>query len=417
MRILLMSIGTRGDIEPFLAIGEILSQKGHRISYVLPEQYCYLIPHNYKHYSFTSEFLNLIEGEDGKLAMNGSMGLNKLKAITRLYKEGMAINKILVREQFNIVKNEEPDLIIHNGKCNYPLLWQLVTGKKVVLISPIPYFIHYVKGVGHTGFNFYFGEFINQITYKIANFGLVKAIYDAQKALPTTNNKISKRTIKKNLLSEKLIYTISPSLFTRPTYWGSNIRVLGYHERNKKIDWLPDDNIIKFIKQHKKILFLTFGSMINSDPEKTTKTILKVLSQLKIPTIINIAAGGLVQQQEFQKKDFFYFTNQIPYDWVLEKCYGVIHHGGSGTTHSCIKYGCVSLILPHVFDQFGWNSLLAKTGLGPKGIAINRITEHRIKPLIIDLYENKSYKLRARKIADMILQENFEKELYEFIIS
>ncbi|WP_143883676.1 glycosyltransferase [Chryseobacterium binzhouense] len=417
MKILLMSIGTRGDIEPFLAIGEILSKKGHSITYAFPEQYNHLMPDNAKSYGFTSRFLDLIEGEDGKIVMGGSMGLKKLNAIVRLYKEGMTVNKILVIEQFNILKTEEPELVIHNGKCNYPLLWNLSTGKKIVLISPIPYFIHYVKGFGHTGFSFYYGEFINKLTYKIANFGLVKTIYDAQKILPSTSNKVTKNVIKEKLFSEKLIYAISPSLFTKPTNWTSNVQVLGYHERDKKMDWLPDEMIIQFTKKHTKILFLTFGSMINSNPEKTTQTILNVLNQLKVPTIINLAAGGLVQLEEFKKNDLFYFTKQIPYDWVLEKCYGIIHHGGSGTTHSSIKYGCVSMILPHIFDQFGWNNLIAKKDLGPKGVAINKITEQNLKPLIVDLLENKKYKLKASEIAEKMGRENFENELYESIMN
>lgn len=415
MRILLMSIGTRGDIEPFLAIGETLSRHGHQIVYAIPHQYCHLIPETTKYYAFTSRFLNLIEGEDGKMVMGGSMGFFKFKAIVRLFKEGMSVNKILVKEQFNIVKNEEPDLIIHNGKCNYPLLWHLKTGKKIVLISPVPYFIHYVKGFGHTGFSFYYGEFINKLTYKIANFGLVKTIYDAQKILPSSEKKQPRKTIKDKLFSQKLIYTISPSLFTKPLDWSSNVHVLGYHERDKKLDWHPGEQLIQFTERHNKILFLTFGSMINSNPEDTTQIILNVLSRLQVPTIINIAAGGLVQLKNHIESDFFYFTNQIPYDWAFEKCYGIIHHGGSGTTHSSIKYGCVSMILPHIFDQFGWNNLIAKKGLGPKGLAINKITEQNLKPLIIDLLENQTYKSNAIEIAQKMRRENFESELYEAI--
>jgi len=31
MKIILISIGTRGDMEPFLSIGEILKEKGHNV--------------------------------------------------------------------------------------------------------------------------------------------------------------------------------------------------------------------------------------------------------------------------------------------------------------------------------------------------------------------------------------------------
>ena len=34
MKILLTSIGTRGDIEPFLAVGERLEQRGHQVVFL-----------------------------------------------------------------------------------------------------------------------------------------------------------------------------------------------------------------------------------------------------------------------------------------------------------------------------------------------------------------------------------------------
>lgn len=417
MKILLMSIGTRGDVEPFLAIGEILAKKNHDIVYVFPQQYCHLIPDQDRFYPFTSEFLELIEGEDGRNAMGGSIGIfKKIKSLFSLFKAGMAVNKILVRQQFEIVQQEDPDLILYNGKCNYPVLWSLATGKKTVLISPIPYLIHYVEGNSHTGFHGKFPEFLNKLTYKIVNFGLIKTISYAQKRLPDTTTKFSKNQIKEKIFSEKLIYTISPSLFIRPKNWESHIQVLGYHERNKKADWQPNEAIIQFTNEHSKILFLTFGSMISSNPARTTRTILNVLTQLNIPTIINIAAGGLVELEEFKENRLLNFTDQIPYDWILMKCYGAIHHGGSGTTHSAIKNSCVSLILPHIFDQYGWNNLIAKQGLGPKGIAINKITESNLKPLIIDLYENELYKSTSNEVSEKIKTENFEGLLYESIV-
>lgn len=418
MKILLMSIGTRGDVEPFLAIGEILCKRGHELSYAIPEQYACLIPDKDNHHSFTPEFLELLEGEDGRAVMSGSVGFRKkIKSILRLYKKGMAVNKVMVKQQYDIVKNEDPDLILYNGKCNYPLLWHLATGKKTVLISPVPYFIHYIEGNAHTGFNGNYGSFINRLTYKIANFGLVKTIHDAQKILDIKEYTISKKQIKEKLLSEKLIYSISPCLLIRPKNWSSNVQVLGYHERDKKTDWQPDDALIEFIGKHKKIVFLTFGSMINPDPEKATRKLLSALSELKIPTIINTAAGGLIRLKDFEDYDLFYFSEQIPYDWVLEKCYGIIHHGGSGTTHSGLKNGCVTMIIPHIFDQYGWNNLIFESGLGPKGLSINKISEKKLKPLLIDLYENATYKINTVEISKKIKEENLENELYGTIMN
>ena len=81
MNILLMSIGTRGDIEPFLAIGELLSKKGHTISYAVPEHYIDLISRKIKKYTFNSLFLELLESDDGRMVMNGSCFGKKFKRL------------------------------------------------------------------------------------------------------------------------------------------------------------------------------------------------------------------------------------------------------------------------------------------------------------------------------------------------
>lgn len=417
MNILLMSIGTRGDIEPFLAIGELLSKKGHKVNYALPEQYIDHIPNEVKKYTFTSLFLELLESDDGRMVMNGSFGIKKLKAIYRLFKAGMKINSILVKEQYEIIKNTNPDIIIHNGKCNYPFIWHILTGKKNILISPIPYFIHYVKGVPHTGFNFYISEYINQFTYSLANFGLIKTIYDAQKLIHGSKKIASKKEIKENLKKQELIYTISPALFEKPSYWATNAHILGYHQKEENQNWNPDHRIIEFIEKHRKVVFLTFGSMVHKSPEKTSKLICNVLNELKIPAVINIAAGGLIELEEYRDHELFYFTKQIPYSWIFKKCYAVIHHGGSGTTHISVKYGCASLIIPHVFDQFSWNKLISKKDLGPKGFPVNKLTEKKLRPLIKDLVENESYKLKALEFSKKMQVENLEEVLYEKIIS
>ncbi|MFT5778521.1 MAG: sterol 3beta-glucosyltransferase [Crocinitomicaceae bacterium] len=53
----------------------------------------------------------------------------------------------------------------------------------------------------------------------------------------------------------------------------------------------------------------------------------------------------------------------------------MVHHGGSGTSHMAMKYGCTSIVIPHKIDQFLWNEINTNKGLGPKGVSINHLTE------------------------------------------
>jgi len=417
MKIILISIGTRGDIEPFLSIGEILKEKGHQVVCAFPEQFRNLAKEaNLEFASLGTKFIESLNSKEGKIALGGGgSGLKKFIAYVRVAKNQTEVNKEMVFKQFEIVQNLKPDRILYNSKAVYPIIWELDNRGKTILISPLPY-MHYVKDHTHIVFSSNFGPFLNKLTYSLANFGLVTTVMITKKWLKITR-KITRKQIKNVILSNKVIYTISPSLFPRPDYWNENIKVLGYPERNKVINWQPNKGLNNFLERHKnnRILIITFGSMTNPEPEEKTKIIVEILQRNKIPAIINTASGGLVKLEKFDS-EVIYFVSQIPYDWIFPKIYGVIHHGGSGTTHLALKYGCATMIIPHVIDQFVWNEIISNTGAGPKGIKIGKITTKTLEPKILELVNNIDFKKKAEQVANQMEKENFREEIYKTII-
>ena len=161
---------------------------------------------------------------------------------------------------------------------------------------------------------------------------------------------------------------------------------------------------------------VTFGSMTNPEPRKKTSIILDLLAKHQIPAIINTAAGGLVEPDSYDRERFF-FVNSIPYDWILSKVYGIIHHGGSGTTHLALKYGCASMILPHILDQFAWRDLIVSHRAGPKGMSITKINSKRLEPFLLDLWNNPIYKKTAEKIKGRMKKELFKDQLIKAIVA
>jgi len=415
MKILLISIGTRGDMEPFLAIGDTLKEKGHKVLCAFPEHFRSLAKEsNIEFASLGKKYTKLLNSNAWKAFMGGSStGLRKLFSLISLSIESSQINKELIFKQYEIIKKERPDRILYNGKSIYPIIWEINNRGKTILISPVPY-IHYVKDHTHVAFHSNFGSFFNKLTYSFADFGLVITIIIAIKWL-NIQRKITQRKIKKTISSRKVIYTISPTLFPKPEYWNKNIKVLGYHERDKTINWKPEKNLEKYMAKHNKILFITFGSMANPNPEKKTNVILDILEKHNIPAIINTASGGLIKPTKYNTK-LFHFVKQVPYDWIFPKIYAVIHHGGSGTTHTAIKHGCATMIIPHIIDQYAWNNLVSELGIGPVGIAISKIKSKNLEPKILDLFLNQSYKIKAHKISKKIKEENFKEKLYDTII-
>ncbi len=416
MKIILISIGTRGDMEPFLSIGRLLKERGHRVICAFPEQFRDIVEEEGLEFaSLGTSFIDLLNSSYGQEAMGGSgFGLKKFLAYIHLARHQTEINKELVTKQYDLIEREKPDRIVYNGKATYPILWAFKNRGKTIFISPVPY-VHYTRGHAHVVFNRDMGPFFNKLSFLLVQFGMVTTLMISQKWLKTTE-KIRRDEIKTIIKNTRSIYTISPTLFTRPDDWNDNIKILGYPPGRKDNTWQPPASLAEFLRTHKKIVFITFGSMMNPTPGAKTKILLDILERNKIPAIINTAAGGLLRPDEYDR-ELIYFASHLPYQHILPKIYAVIHHGGSGTTHLALKYGCPSMVIPHIIDQFVWNKIIYKKGLGPKGIKAGKITVKNLEPRILDLMNHQPYRTRAQQIAIQMSKEAFEEEICKTILA
>jgi sterol 3beta-glucosyltransferase len=418
MKILLISIGTRGDCEPFLGVAHMLKERGEQVICAFPEQYRSLAEDaGLPFISLGREFIDLLDSEAGKFAMGGTGSFyQKGKALIALSIQSYPIQKKMLDMQHEIIQIEEPDCIIYHPKVTYPMPWSKTSGRKSILLSPIPCLIHEVENHAHVGFNGNRGKIINKLSYKLANIGQVQGILVAVRKY-FNNRGFSYKNIKESLFAENIFYAVSPAIFPRPKDWPENAIVAGFQERPKFHHWTPDHAILKFISDNDNILFITFGSMVNPNPQDKARWFIEILEKHKIPTIINISGGGLVEPRDEYDRKLIQFVPSIPYDWAFPRMHAVIHHGGAGTTHSALKAGCASMAIPHTADQPMWDDFIHELGVGPKGIAISELKKKDIlEEKILDLYHNHSYKSNAQKISKQMQQEDFSSTLYDFIV-
>ena len=74
------------------------------------------------------------------------------------------------------------------------------------------------------------------------------------------------------------------------------------------------------------------------------------------------------------------------------------------------------MIIPHIIDQYVWNSLVSEIGAGPKGVSIGKLNPRNFENGILDLMHNKSYKDKTRQISLSLQKENYEDALCKVII-
>ncbi len=418
MKALLLSIGTRGDMEPFLAMAQMLRKNGWEVVCGMPEQFKEtLAQHQIPFYPFDRRFLELIEGKDGRAVM-GQQGSRwfRIKAMLRIIKASKQVQKTILKEQHDVIQQENPDLVLYHSKCLFPLVWGMANPNKSIMMSPMPCVAHPVKHQPMVGVKVNLGSNFNLFTYWAVGWirGFVTKMLTKDLRKDLKNTKFTARRIKRFMLNqETAFYSFSPSLFTKPDYWADHIHITGFRELDKKTAYEPDAQLEAFLTKHDKILFISFGSMINAKPEKVTKAFCEICTRHNIPVIINTSWGGLVEQEV--ASDLIHFVRNIPYDWLFPKIHAVVHHGGSGTTHTALKYGCANLIIPHIVDQFFWNNTVANLGAGPKGIPIKKADLERLEPKIQELWLNPSYKQKAEAISFQMSKEDFEDQILALV--
>lgn len=418
MKILLISLGTRGDIEPFLAQAEILSAKGHEITCLFPAQFESLVKNlGYQFRAFDKRFLMLLESQSGKKVMGGGSGWGQFKGYLQLVRDSFSLQGLIIEQQRSAILEIKPDRTIFHTKAMYCYLAAMMQPDKFLLLSPIPCIGHPCYDYPHIGlakwtfskkWNFKSYSLINGIRRRIMKRYWKKYQEDFKK--PGVKIQDLKAFEIQQL---QTLYTISPQLFPKPSTWPSAAHLTGFYQRNQQKDYKAAPDLLDWIKTHPKPILVTFGSMSNPKPLEHTQLIIDCLVRHKIPAIINLSWGGLSRIETAAES--IYFVEQIPYDWVLAQMYGMIHHGGSGTTHLGAVSGCSQLVIPHIIDQYFWNRLVADRGLGPLGISIHRLNAADFEKLLRDFYTNLAYKKNALEMAEKIKYESNPSEIVQLI--
>jgi len=411
MKVILFSIGTRGDIEPFVAIAQLLKERGCNVICVFPEQYRETVEKSGLSFKgFSRDILDLMESKKAKMFF-GKQGtlLKRILILPGMARQSLKLAKGSLSLQHHIQREEKPDIILYHPKCNYSVLWGMSNSCKTILVNPT------ADPLTDLGRNY--GKFLNKLKFHLVY--IMKAvslkIASGKFKKDYRGSKIHISSIKKAMLKkEKTIYTLSPSLFSKPDYSPKNTHVAGFYERNKDIDWVPDTKLRHFINENKNILFITFGSMFNSKPKEKTRSIVNALEKNNIPAIINTSRYGLKEIDTTSGNIFF--TNNLPYNWLFPKVSAVVHHGGCGTTHTALKYGLPSLVIPHILDQFFWEKTISNLKLGPKGLSIHKFNEKDFETKLLDLYYNQDYKKNATAISKKMQNESDKNKLCKIIM-
>ncbi|EXJ92995.1 hypothetical protein A1O3_01551 [Capronia epimyces CBS 606.96] len=168
-------------------------------------------------------------------------------------------------------------------------------------------------------------------------------------------------------LKVPITYLWSPGLVPKPRDWGPEIDIAGYVFLDLASSYKPPQDLAQFLERtdERPIVYVGFGSISGiDDPVAFTKMIYEGIEKAGVRAVISRGWGRM--GDGIEKPDGVFMVDNVPHDWLFPKVDAVVHHGGAGTTAAGLRFGKPTMIVPFFGDQPFWSAMVAKAGAGAK---------------------------------------------------
>lgn len=189
-----------------------------------------------------------------------------------------------------------------------------------------------------------------------------------------------------------------------PEDWLSmNIHVTGFWFLNQAVGWQPPRALERFLASGSPPVYVGFGSMTNQDAEESTKLVLRALEMAGQRGILLKGWGGFEQAD---LPETVWMVESVPHDWLFPRMAAVVHHGGAGTTATGLWAGVPSIIIPFFSDQPFWGNQVYRLGVGPKPIPRHKLTVEGLAQAIYQAVNDQPMQLRAAALGARLQAED-----------
>ena len=200
-----------------------------------------------------------------------------------------------------------------------------------------------------------------------------------------------------------ILYGYSPHVIPRPPDWGDFQHITGYWFLEDAQSYEPPVELITFLDSGSTPVYVGFGSMVDHEQEETTHIIVEAL---KLTGQRAILLGGWSDLGSVELPDSILCVDTVPHDWLFPRMAAVVHHGGAGTTAAGLRAGVPAVIIPFTADQPFWAWRVHELGVGPKWILRKKLTAEKLAAAIDQAVHDQAMSQRAQELRWKIRSED-----------
>jgi UDP:flavonoid glycosyltransferase YjiC (YdhE family) len=370
MRVTIAAIGTRGDVQPMIALGKGLKAAGHDVAMIAGSNFGPWVSGHGLRFVPTVDMEALMSSEKGVAWSQGSD--DPLKQL-RMMRE------LMIEHGQGMI---DP---IHAAAASCDLLVSSFPAQPVVQAaseaSGVPYVnaelqpLHPTRSGaaalnplfprGDSRVNRWMGRLADRMVWWIA--AVTANGYRGRLGLPPHTSASFHRANRQ----ARSIMGYSRHVVPPPPDWPAGAVVTGYWFLDEDEGWAPPDDLRRFLDAGPPPVYVGFGSVSHRDSSRTVDLIVEAARRSGQRALL---AAGWGELGTASLPAEVHVIQGAPHRWLFPRMAGVVHHGGAGTTAAGLRAGRATFVVPHMSDQPYWGRRVFELGAGVKPVPRHKLT-------------------------------------------
>ena len=406
MRIAIIAPGSRGDVQPYVALGKGLQGAGHVVRLVTHQNYETLVSaHGLEFWPVEVDMQDIIQHQRMREVLEKGNLLTSMARMSKELKRGalqLAERGLAACRGVDMVLAGIGGLFVGLSlaeKLGLPFVQAYNVPFSPTSQFPgalVPRFPSWLGGSRHRLSHHLTRQIVWQ-AYRPSD-GLVRGQVLGLPPAPFWGPFASDP-----LRHGPILYGISPTVIPRPPDWGDDIHMTGYWFLDPEADWNPPQDLSEFLQAGSPPVYVGFGSMSNRKPGETADLVVQALARTRQRAIMFSGWSGL---QKTDLPDSVLMVDSVPHSWLFPHVAAVVHHGGAGTTAAGLRAGVPSIVVPFHGDQPFWGRRVAELGVGPAPIPRTKLTVDSLAHAIQEAVSDQAMRARAADLGVRIRAED-----------
>ncbi|MFT2752698.1 glycosyltransferase [Clavibacter sp. Sh2088] len=367
MRLMLLTAGTRGDVEPFAALARHAASRGHEVQLALPDD------------AVAPEGVDSVRlGVDVQRVLSPA-GRTPWALAHHLRTEVRPAMRRTIVAAVRETVAFAPDVVVHHPLIlSAPMVADALDVPRVVVeFAPVATSSARFPAAGGPTATRDLGA-RNRSTYAVPR--AIGRLFDGDVARAAAELPGGRRPAFRSP-SVATLMAVSPQLLPRPDDWPERVHQTGaWHEEGSAASL--DPVVAEFIAAG-PYLVASFGSMAKGDASARGRAIVTAARAHGLRVLVLTGWGGLALPAECRGPDVL-AVRSAPFDQVLPGAALAVHHGGAGTSHAVARAGVPAVVVPFMADQPFWGAQLHRQGLAAAPIPLRRLSVDALVPAMAD---------------------------------